>query len=40
MDLAEAHAKALEYLECSNGLNIFNLGTGKGVSVFRINKVV
>ena len=38
MDLAEAHAKALEYLECSNGLNIFNLGTGKGVSVLELIK--
>ncbi len=36
MDLAEAHTKALEHLNCSNGLNIFNLGTGKGVSVLEL----
>ena len=36
MDLAEAHAMALEYLNGSDGFNIFNLGTGKGITVLEL----
>ena len=36
MDLAEAHAIALEYLIGSDGFNIFNLGTGKGTTVLEL----
>ena len=36
MDLAEAHFKALNFLQSSNGLNNFNLGTGKGISVLEL----
>ncbi len=36
MDLAEAHLKALDYLTKIKGLNIFNLGTGKGNSVLEL----
>ena len=36
MDLAAAHSKALGYLAKTNGLNIFNLGTGKGISVLQL----
>ena len=36
MDLAEAHVAALNYLSSSFGLNIFNLGTGKGISVLEL----
>lgn len=35
-DLADAHVKALEYLEDGNNSNIFNLGTGSGYSVKEI----
>ncbi len=35
-DLADAHIKALEYLEKNNNSNIFNLGTGNGYSVMEI----
>lgn len=35
-DLADAHIKALEYLETNNKSNIFNLGTGDGYSVMEI----
>ncbi len=35
-DLADAHLKALEYLETYNTSNIFNLGTGSGYSVKEI----
>jgi UDP-glucose 4-epimerase len=35
-DLADAHVKALEYLENGNNSNIFNLGTGSGYSVKEI----
>jgi len=34
VDLAEGHVAALENLE--SGVNIYNLGTGKGTSVFQI----
>ena len=36
MDLAEGHLSALNYLTIHNGSNIFNLGTGKPVTVFEI----
>ena len=35
-DLAEAHLKALEYLNNGNGSTIINLGTGRGNSVLEI----
>lgn len=38
-DLADAHFKALKYLEKNNESNFFNLGTGKGVSVNEIVKI-
>lgn len=41
IDLADAHLKALEYLEKGNHSNIFNLGTGEGNSVLEIiNKAI
>ena len=36
MDLADAHVKALNHLNQSAGINIFNLGTGKGFSVMEL----
>lgn len=33
LDLADAHIKAVEYLESGNESNIFNLGNGVGFSV-------
>lgn len=33
LDLADAHIKAVEYLEAGNGCNVFNLGNGVGFSV-------
>ena len=36
MDLAKAHVKALNHLSKSAGINIFNLGTGKGFSVMEL----
>tara|TARA_X000000950_G_C13910694_1_gene658883 strand:+ start:3131 stop:4135 length:1005 start_codon:yes stop_codon:yes gene_type:complete len=36
MDLAEAHVVALDYLSNSYGHKIFNLGTGKGISVLEL----
>ena len=36
MDLANAHVKALYHLNKSTGINIFNLGTGKGFSVMEL----
>jgi UDP-glucose 4-epimerase len=36
VDLADAHVKALEVLEGKTGLNIYNLGTGKGTSVLEL----
>ena len=35
-DLANAHLKALEYLDTHNGTNIFNIGTGNGYSVLEL----
>jgi len=37
-DLADAHLKALEYLECFKQSDVFNLGTGSGYSVKEIIK--
>jgi len=39
-DLAEAHIKALEYLEENGCSDIINLGTGKGYSVKEIIEIV
>ncbi|MFS9379656.1 UDP-glucose 4-epimerase GalE [Citrobacter sp. ANG330] len=36
MDLAEAHVQALSKISSSDGLQIYNLGTGKGYSVLEI----
>jgi UDP-glucose 4-epimerase len=36
MDLADGHIKALQYVHVSKGIEVFNLGTGKGHSVFEI----
>lgn len=37
VDLANGHLKALEKISCSNGFfDIYNLGTGKGCSVFEL----
>ena len=38
MDLANAHIKSIDFSNISNGLNIFNIGTGKGFSVLEIIK--
>ena len=34
-DLAESHVKALEFLIKNKGKSVFNIGTGKGLSVFE-----
>lgn len=39
-DLAVGHIKSLEYLFDTKGVNIFNLGTGKGSSVLDVISVV
>jgi len=36
MDLAEAHVMSLDYLMGCDGLNIFNIGTGKGITVLEL----
>ncbi|HXU80901.1 MAG TPA: UDP-glucose 4-epimerase GalE [Polyangia bacterium] len=36
MDLAEAHARALDYLREQDRTDAFNLGTGKGASVLEV----
>ena len=36
LDLAEAHARALDFLGQHNRSDVFNLGTGKGASVFEV----
>ena len=36
MDLAEGHLAALGYAEAHAGCEVFNLGTGKGVSVLEM----
>lgn len=35
-DLAEGHVKALEFSMCHNGTHVFNLGTGRGYSVYDV----
>jgi UDP-glucose 4-epimerase len=39
MDLAEGHLAALSFIKQKSGMNVFNLGTGKGSSVLEIVKV-
>ena len=36
MDLSEAHVKALAFIHKNTGINFFNIGTGKGVSVLEL----
>jgi len=36
MDLAEGHLSALRFINQSSGFNVFNLGTGSGVSVLEL----
>ena len=36
MDLAEGHIAALDYLQKSRGLHVWNLGTGRGHSVLEV----
>ena len=36
IDLANAHLKALIYLNSNKGINVFNLGTGRGFSVLEV----
>jgi len=36
VDLAEGHVAAIKYIENHPGVNIFNLGTGKGTSVLEM----
>ena len=38
VDLARGHVAALQKLEGQSGLNIYNIGTGKGYSVLEIIK--
>lgn len=38
VDLAQAHLKALDRLKLNSGVEIFNVGTGKGYSVLEIVK--
>jgi UDP-glucose 4-epimerase len=38
MDLAQGHTSALHYLKQQTGFHLFNLGTGKGCSVFEMIK--
>jgi UDP-glucose 4-epimerase len=38
VDLAKGHLKALDKINNSNGINIWNLGTGQGSSVFEVVK--
>ncbi|ODV27251.1 MAG: UDP-glucose 4-epimerase GalE [Rhodanobacter sp. SCN 68-63] len=35
-DLAEAHRRALDYLEARRGFHVFNLGSGTGFSVLQV----
>lgn len=37
-DLVSGHFSAIKYLESNNGYHVFNLGTGKSVSVFKLLK--
>jgi len=36
VDLAAGHVSAIEYLDANPGVSVFNLGTGKGVSVLEL----
>ena len=36
LDLAEAHARALDFLAAGNASDVFNIGTGKGASVLEV----
>ena len=36
VDLAKAHVKAIEYADKHSGVEVFNIGTGKGYSVLEI----
>lgn len=36
MDLAEGHLSSLQFMDQSSGFNVFNLGTGSGVSVLEL----
>lgn len=36
MDLAEGHLKAIEHLDNKNSVAVYNLGTGRGYSVFEL----
>jgi UDP-glucose 4-epimerase len=36
LDLAEAHLRALDYLRATDRSDVFNLGTGKGISVEEV----
>jgi UDP-glucose 4-epimerase len=36
MDLADGHLSALRFMDESSGFNVFNLGTGYGVSVLEL----
>lgn len=36
LDLAEGHIKALDYIEGKTGVDVFNLGTGIGISVLDL----
>lgn len=38
VDLAQAHLAAVDYAQSHQGYEIFNIGTGKGVSVFEMIK--
>lgn len=38
MDLSEAHVTALNFINKNIGINFFNIGTGEGVSVFKLIK--
>ena len=40
MDLADAHARALDYLQEGGASNVFNLGTGTGTTVMEIIEAV
>ena len=35
-DLIDGHIKAMKYLDFNNGINIWNLGCGKGYSVYEV----
>ncbi len=37
-DLVDGHLKAMEFIDIHNGYNIWNLGSGKGYSVFQVLK--